>query len=504
MFSFLDAFTINCFAFNEISPGGFTPRFGGDIEDRSITAGTSGLWGLGEWDDMQYDVSFAIGENTSNFYLRNTFNPSMGEDSPTDFYTGGYSQLEKTLNIDFVKPLPIHAGNVLNLAAGLEWREEIFEIMAGDPTSYLPGPLADQLFAIGSNGFSGFTEDSSGKFTRRNYALYIDTEAQISEQLVLGAAIRYEDFTTFGDTTNFKLSGRWQLTEEFAIRSSLSTGFRAPTMGQANVSNTQTSISEGQLTQVLTLPALNPVSQTLGGTALSPEESESMTLGITYVVDNFFITLDYYRIDVSDRITLSDNITPTDEQRSAMEALGVENVALIGEVNFFTNAFSTETQGIDIVANYSTELMRGSTVFSFAYNWNKTDVSEFSDITGEYKVRLLEESLPEHRATLTLFQTWTRFSAFIRANYYGEYWAVHVGWDETAIDASSVITVDAQVQYAISDAFSVAVGANNLFDQQAEALDFDPALGDWGAKYYETSPHGINGGLWYLKARYDY
>ncbi len=494
----------NCFAFNEIAPGGYTPKFGGSVTDTSLSLGTEGIFHNGFLTGISYDVSASVGRNASDFFLNDTFNPSMGPDSPRDFNTGGYVQLEKTLNADAVKSIDLNDWNTLNLAAGYEWREETFEIVAGDPTSYEPGVLADQLFAIGSHGFAGFTDDSAGKFSRRNHAIYLDVEDRMADTLLVGFAIRYEDFTSFGDTFNYKLTVRWKITEGLSLRSSVSTGSRAPTMGQASVSNTQTSVSDGQLTQVLTLPPVNPVSQLLGATELSPEESTSFTFGSVYESGSFFASFDYYFIAVEDRIALSDNRAPTNGERVALTAAGVANVDLIGEVNFFTNDFGTETEGVDLVIAYTMELLAGSSEFKLAYNWNHTTVDKFTDITGAYKVRLLEDGLPNNRATFTFSQVWDKWSTFVRGNYYGEYWAVHVGWDRTATIADRVVTVDAEINYQINEQFSIAMGGQNVFDQESQRLDFDPALGSWGARYYETAPQGINGGLWYLKAQYSF
>lgn len=502
----------NCFAFNEVAPGGYTPRFGGNITDTSLTAGTRGEIKGGAWDGVRYDVSGSVGRNESDFYLNNTFNPSLGPDSPRNFQTGSYIQLEKTFNLDFSKAVEFGGwAEPVNMAGGAEWREETFEIIPGETASWVTGEFATQGFAIGSHGFAGFHSDSAGAFTRRNYALYFDSEAQITDAFMMGAAVRYEDFTTFGDTTNFKLTANLKLTDALSLRGSISTGFRAPTMGQANVTNTQTSTQNGELTQVLTLPPDNVVADILGAELLQPEESDNFTFGLVFESGDFFLTADYYRIDVSDRVALSDNRAPTDEERDAMSAAGVPNVELIGQVNFFTNDFDTETQGLDIVATYGAEWFGGNTDLSLAYNWTETEVTKSTDITGPDKVQRLEEGLPNHRATFTFLQSWDKLTAMVRANYYGEYFAVHVDWNATGKDADQTVTLDAELSYAIDDNFSVTLGAQNLLDEEAEVLAF-PADGDaggipennWGGKYYETSPYGINGGLWYVKVAYDF
>ena len=156
----------------------------------------------------------------------------------------------------------------------------------------------------------------------------------------------------------------YQLTDDVALRGSHSTGFRAPTQGQANVVNTQTTLVDGQLTQAQTLPGFK-----LGADQLQPEESTSFAMGIVATLGDVELTADWFNIEVDDRIALTSNAAPTAAQRAAMTAAGIPNAELIGEVNYFTNDFNTETSGLDIVATYSTNLMGGSTDLSAAYNY---------------------------------------------------------------------------------------------------------------------------------------
>ena len=180
--------------------------------------------------------------------------------------------------------------------------------------------------------------------------------------------------------------------------------------------------------------------------------------------------------------------------------------------SFFTNDFDTTTQGIDLVANYTTDLFDGSSVFSLAYNWNETEVDKFSDITGAFKVKRIEEDLPNHRATATWAQSWDNVSVFTRANYYGEYQGVHVDWDATAVTADAVVTFDVDVSYNFDENIVLTVGAQNVFDQEAERIqvtDYGRSQGftdasTFGGQYYETSPMGFNGGLYYVKLAYNF
>ena len=489
----------NCYIHNEQAPGGYTPRFVGNITDTSFTAGTRGEITGGNMDGVRYDISGSVGRNQADFGLNNTFNPSMGPDSKRDFTTGSYIQLEKTFNLDLQKQY-----DNTSIAGGAEWRETTFEVISGEEASWKVGKYAAQGFNVGSHGFAGFSPDSAGAFSRRNYAMYLDVESQLTDTLLVGGALRYEDYTSFGDTANYKVTFSQQMSDNLAIRGSHSTGFRAPTQGQANVVNTQTTLVGGELTQAQTLPSFK-----LGAGQLQPEESTSYAFGVVMTIGEVEVTADWFKIEVENRVALTSNADTTAAQRAAMAAAGVPNPELIGQVNYFTNDFNTDTQGLDIVATYGTDLFGGSTDFSAAYNMTDTEVSSQGSATSDSKVKRLEEGLPNHRATFTMAQSWENVNAFVRANYFGEYYAVHADWFGTEADAA--VTVDMEVTYSINDSFDVSVGAQNLFDQDAERIDGSAGAvakgvpdGVLGGIFYETSPMGIEGSYWYVKAGYNF
>ena len=501
----------NCFAFNQKLPGGFTPNFGGNIVDTALTMGTRGQID----DSLSYDVSGSIGRNESSYVIYDTVNASIGLDTPRDFNPGKHVQLEKFFNVDLVKEIEVAAfDQPLMIAGGYEWHQETFEVTAGDTASFEAGPYTDQGFGIGSNGFPGFKPSAAGSFSRQNWALYLDTEAQVTENLLIGAALRYENYSSFGDTTNFKVMGQYNITDDLSVRGSVSSGFRAPTVGQANYANVQTSLDGGELVDSALLPATNPIAIQLGAQELTPEESNSYSLGAVWDINGFYFTLDYYNIEVTDRISQSEKYNLTADDRIALNAAGVPNVDSIQQISFFTNDFDTTTEGVDFVGNYSTSLFDGDTSFSVAYNYNETTVDKFTDITGAGKVSRLENDLPNHRGTFTVSQSWDTVSMFTRVNYYGEYQGVHVDWvgspDDrgTEINADAKVTVDMEVSYHIDDSFTVSLGAQNIFDTYPNELDFEVNTGaannSWGGKYYETSPFGFNGGFYYVKATYNF
>ncbi len=318
--------------------------------------------------------------------------------------------------------------------------------------------------------------------------------------------MRYEDFTSFGSTTNYKLTAQYQLTDEISFRGSHSTGFRAPTVGQANVVNTQTSIVNGDLIQTFLAPPTSPLSAFYGGKELTPEESVSYAAGVVYQEGELFLTLDFYNIEVTDRLAQSSQISVLSADHDALRGLGVKNPELISGVTYFANDFDTSTEGVDIVGNYSMELMGGDTLFSMAYNYNKTTVDSYNtDTVSIGKVRRLEEGMPDHRATFTISQSWDSVTSFVRLNYFGEYYATHA--DDTSDwgseTADSAFTLDAEVSYFINDSFTVSAGANNLLDQEAQKLK-DGTSGVLGAIYYESGPFDYNGGFYYVKATYNF
>lgn len=499
----------NCFSMNQIFPGGYTPAFGGNITDTSLVIGTKGEIKSGFLEEVMYDISGNVGRSESSFNLKNSLNPSLGLDTPTEFDTGKYIQLEKTFNLDLVKSVEAGLEEPINVAGGLEWREESFEIVAGEESSWKAGPYADQGFNIGSHGFKGFGPESQGVNIRRNWAAYIDVEAYVTEDFLLGGAFRYEDYTSFGSTSDYKLTLQYQVSDEISLRGSTSTGFRAPTVGQANVVNTQTSIVNGDLIQSFLAPPTDPLSSFYGGQELTPEESVSYAFGGVYQDGDFFMTIDYYNIEVTDRLAQSSQIDVLASDYAELESLGVQNPELISAVTYFANDFDTTTQGIDIVANYSMDLFGGDTDFSLAYNWNETEVDSFNpETTSLGKVRRLEEGMPNHRGTFTISQSWDDVSMFVRTNYFGEYYATHAddtsaGWSETA---DSAITLDVQVSYFINESFTISAGANNLLDQEAQKLQRgdDGAYSIVGGEFYESGPFDYNGGFYYVKAQYNF
>jgi len=516
----LTALGQNCFAFNEILPGGFTPLFGGIISDASWVLGVRGKTSS-EWD---YDLSVGIGYSEIDYEISRTVNPSLGPNTPFSFKPGLASQLEKNVHLDLFKQFIIDEKYTINFATGLEWRRESYRQKQGDLASYAVGDLAfdpntglSQGFGVGSNGFPGYNPQSSGKWSRGNWALYTDFEIHMSDAFLFGLAARYEDFSDFGSTFDGKVSARIILNELLTLRGSMSTGFKAPTVGQSNVVNVTTAFSAQGLEDQATLPPTNPISIQLGATPLRPEESLNTSFGIVgEIAERFYFTLDYFYIQLYDRISTTSALTLSQEDIQLLVAAGITEATSYGSAKYFTNDFDSTTQGVDLVINYETHIFTIPSRFMFSYNWTDTVVDRvtlynrlntdgstyFESNLTQQRIKMIENNLPAQRASLSLKQYINRLTSTIRLNFYDEFYEDHL--DAAAgldIVAGSEITLDIDVSYQLNANFILSVGAKNVFDNRPDNNLFS---GEAGALYPATSPLGINGGFYYLRGTYEF
>ena len=512
----------NCFSFAETIPAGFVPRFGGDNEDSSFTFGVRGEMAGG----IAYDVSAQRGSNRTDYFIRNTINASLGPNTPRDFVPGGQEQTETLFNINFVKSVDIEGfSSPLNVAFGYENREEEFDLFAGDAASYALGPLASQGFSSSSNGFGGFPRDTSA--SQDSDAVFIDLEADVTDATTLQVAVRREEFNNFGNTTNYKLAGLHRMTEDVRIRAAYSTGFHAPTSGQASITNVTTQNVAGTLVDQGTLPLFSAAGQLAadfvesagnGRPQLGTEDATNMSLGVAIDAGDWTWTIDYYNIEVEDRIALGANIDFLDALNYAgsssydsvsaalagldaagtinrQEYLGLDDLA---QFRFFTNGFSTTTKGLDLVGRVDFAALSGDSTVTLAFNYNDTTVDNRGSINpiSDGRVEALEDQLPSIKGNVAWAHTQGRFRTLVRANYYG-------GWKSTSNDynVGATIMVDAQVSYQVSDELELVLGVDNLFD---EYPDSNPGQGGVGQLYPEDSPFGFNGGSWYLQGRYSF
>ena len=479
----------NCFSFQEMFPGGFTPRFGGEVDDRSLVAGVRGEMNNG----LIWDISSSFGRNEVDFFINNTVNASLGPATPTSFDPGAYIQIEQSFNADFSYPVT----DSFNVAFGAEQRSEEFEIRVGDEESFTIGDLASQGFSASSNGFPGFSNIAGGQFSRDNVALYVDAEWDATDSLLFGAAIRWEDFDDFGTTTNGKLGVNWRATPNFGLRATASTGFKAPTPGQSNAFNVSTEFdaATGDLINNGTVPSTTEVALLRGGRPLDAEESTSFAAGIFFNIGALDVTLDYFHIEVDDRLNLSQEFTLTETEVESLLAAGVTSAANLQNFRFFTNDFNTETTGFDLVASYPIEWgSAGITDVSFSFNMTETEVTDFGVTVGERRIQELEEGLPESRWILTANHSIENFSFLVRASFYDEWY--DTGDDFTYGD-EMIFDIEAQWHATASSTF--VLGAQNITDENGEE---NPNAGSVGNQYSSNSPFGFNGGYWY--ARYQY
>jgi len=538
----------NCFSFVETLPGGFVPRFGGDNEDWSFVAGIRGELDLGT--GLSYDVSFTRGNNFTDFFINNTLNASLGPNSPRDFSPGAYEQSDTNFNLDLAYGLPVESfASDLFIAAGFEYREEVFSITQGDDASFAIGPLAQpvtafpngQGFASSSNGFGGFVPASAGDFAQENIALYLDVETDVTDAFTVQGALRWEDYDSFGDTLDWKVGAKYSVSDNFTLRGTYSTGFHAPTAGQANVINITTAFVGGVLSDVGTIPISTGAGQFINDQrvgrgedpfTLGPEESQNLSLGFATNFGPLSLTVDYFNISLDGRIATTsqldfqqelrnfadDNmidVTDIDNTNGILLALDSANLLDINDfagaedlASFvvFTNNFDTRTQGIDVVASYPFDLGVGNSSFTAAANWTDTEVTDsgvFVDI-GELRTRSLEENIPSFKGNATFNHEQGDWRGLLRANFHSGYFEDYLGTNGIPIDLGGEVNFDAEITYSFLEGAEISVGAANILNNTPDELEDLGVAGVVGGEFPSTAPFGFNGGQWYVRARYAF
>ena len=467
---------------------GYTPFLDGAQKDMTLVAGIKGEMSNG----TSYDVSIGSGSNELRYFLNNTTAPSLGVAADGSFQRGfdlgGYDQDETNINADFGKTL---SSNVF-LAFGAEWREESFTTVPGEQA------------AIDGNtsGMSSVKPGDAGEFSRDNIALYVDMEHDISDELMLQYALRYEDFSDFGSTVNGKVAGRYTMSDSVTLRGSVSTGFHAPTPGQANVSTTITTFdgSTGlQVEEGLVRPT-SAGALAVGGAPLKEEESVNMSLGFTAdIADNTTLTFDMYKVAVDDRIYRTGDI----DNGSG------------GSISFYTNAMDVEHQGFDLVLATSFELMSGmDTMASVAFNHNTIDVVGQKTINGvkpvsDSLIEDIENNYPENRLVFNTFTNINeQWSLMARLNFYGEHYdergSIGAATDPSA-QIDSVIYLDVELGYDMTDNLRLTAGGSNIFDEYVDEIGAPNANRmSVGLQYPRRTAANYEGGSLYVRAQYDF
>ena len=496
----------NCESFITRFPGGFTPRYGVEVVDASLVTGLRGALDAG----LDYDLSFGFGHSDSAFFMYNTINASLGLDTPTVFdNVGKYTQTEYNFNADVRYPVAMPAlASDLNVAAGFEYRIEEFEITVGQEESWKEGDFAAQGFSVGTNGFPGFPPSIAGKWSRGNYAFYLDLEADVTDFWLLGAALRYEDFDTFGDTLNGKLATQIQPFHWLGLRAAWSSGFRAPTPGQQNAGNTTSAFDPvaGDIIHRGTIASTSAIAALRGGTVLAEEKSRSLSGGLVLTWQDWNLSMDYYRIALDDRIALTERFQLSDEERRGLLAEGVAMAGDIENFRFFQNAFDTTTYGLDVVATYGMEWGGGATDFSLAWNNNRSKVGFFNPrVISDQRIREVEESLPQDRLNFTVAHHLSDWRFLLRYNYVS-------GWYDEEDDGNSgdrfdgrydgYFTLDFELAYDLLDGLNLVFGGQNFTDEKPDEHPF--ATTTLGNRYSQFAPLGFNGAFFYGRIRYDF
>ena len=425
---------------------------------------------------------------------------SLGLNSQRDFDIGEYIQTETNFNIDLAYPVDVGLASAPNVAGGFEWREEEFKITTGEQALREIGPYHQDGFIAGSNGFTGFNPANSGSWDRANIATYLDLEVNAADNWRIGGTARWEDFDGFGSTTNVKLATGVWLTDAFALRRSFGTGFRVPTLGQSNARNVSTVVNPATnaFDERGTIGSTDPVAMALGGRELKPEESENLSLGAVLAMDNgLSLTVDYFRINVDDRIVLSGLFDVTDEIKAALVASGVPEARAFNQLRCFTNDFDTRIQRVDVVLTYGWEMDLGSTGIQLSFNHTETEVLDYrvgSTIASDDTIDNLERGAPETRISLTLTHSIDQWDLLGRYSYYGDWYD-----DYSAAEFDGDGLVDVQAQYNFASGLALTLGAENVLDEYPDlAINYGN-----GRKYPRYSPAGHSGALVYAKVSFS-
>jgi iron complex outermembrane receptor protein len=505
-----------------VYPNGFLPNIMTTVKDASFALGYRRDLPR-EW---KFDTSVNHGRSELGFHERESINvsywyePKPGggiyAESPLEADTGKLKFNQTTFNADLHGPVEL-GGRKFGLAGGFEYRTDNYQIEAGDPVSYQYGRtnnpgivIRDQngdIAASGAQGFPGYTPATAVDDGRHNIALYLDVEHNLTDKLFVAGAVRFEQYSDFGNTTTGKLSMRYDPSRAIGLRGTVSTGFRAPSVQQKFYSSVSTNLnSAGVLTDTLTAREGSPVTRAFGIAPLKEETSKSASVGLVLrPATNFSVTADLYRIDIDDRIVFSSNISPVTAPIAA-----ILDPLKVGQAQFFTNAIDTRTNGFDLVAEHTSRWSGSTLVLSGQLGFNKTEVkkrkSQSPVLTGEQlfddsQVTLIERGQPrQHHVVAADFSTGP-WNLNTRASYFG---AVQgQGFTAPFIQTwDAKWLVDLSLRYAFTRRLALSVGANNLFDtyptewDKTKAAPF-PQLGF--THCWETCPIGINGRQMYAR-----
>ena len=499
-----------------IYPNGYDPDLPGVTKDASGVVGVSRKLDKG-WN---MDFSTGFGRNSLDLRAENTTNPSMGAASPTNFYVGQSSFNQSTTEANLSKSIEIKGIKSFNFAVGAQYRVDFFKLTRGDENSYKEGPIAGK--ASGSSGRPGIAPGDEINKSRSNVGVYADVETDITDKFLIAAALRYENYTDFGNNISGKLATRLKLSDNFALRASVNKGFRAPSLQQIYNSTTTSTVQAGAIRQTKQLPSNDTRLASLGIESPKAENSLNYNLGLTAKAgEKFLFTLDAYQIDITDRIIISEALTTT--------AVPVIKTLFAGtsiqEISFFTNHIGTKTTGIDFVTTFKHNINDNNRITaSLALTANKTEITAVKAtpaaltagaanpaailIIDTISRSLIETSQPRQKAILSLGYQYKKINITARANHFGEV----VAWEKPAggfhrnqtFGARTIF--DVVVTYNVLKNLVVSAGANNLTDVYP-----DKVLSNYASYFTGQTPYtrnanqfGFNGAYYYLNATLNF
>ncbi|HRR07181.1 MAG TPA: TonB-dependent receptor [Rhodothermales bacterium] len=490
----------------EIYQNGFTPQLEGTVSDPSVSFGLKGKRSGWNW-----DLSNSYGENKFDYHSKNTLNASYQPrpSSPTEFYDGGFKLTQNTTNLDITRYFQKGNGKGFNVAFGAEFRNERYQIFAGEEASYKnygAMVMTDQglaLAASGAQGFPGFQPSDEIDERRSNFGAYADVEVDLNKQLSLTAAGRFENYSDFGNTINGKASFRFALSPAVALRGSLSTGFRAPSLAQIYFNSTITNFIAGKPVDNLIARNSGNVAKALGIPALKQETSQNISLGVTLTPANgFSLTLDAYQVRLKDRIILTGVFSDEDDAiGSILKGLNV------GGAQFFTNALDADTKGLDVVLNHSTFVGQGRLRTSLAANFNELEIGDvktttqlkgkedtYFDLRERY---FLLASAPPSKFNVGFDYKQNKLSANLRFTRFDKVTLANWEYDENKLHVYDPrITTDFSLGYDLAKNIQLNLGGANIFNVQPNKQD--PGLTESGGMW-DAVQMGINGAFFFAK-----
>ena len=483
-------------------PYGFLPVIAPNIQDYTMNFGVKGS----TYGNYKWDISYGRGYNKYHFFVENTHNDSLGDTSPTSFDAGGTTYDQQIANIDVSRKFPD-----LHIAGGVEAREETYTIFSGDEASYIMGEESNNA---GAQGFPGFQPGNEVDESRHNLAAYLDVNYNVTNNLLVEGAGRFEHYSDFGSTLDGKLALSLNATEDVLFRASGSTGFRAPSLSQSYYTSTTTTRSTDLLYQTGTFRVDHPVSVALGAKDLDAEKSTHFTGGAVYQPhSDFSVSADYFYTKIDDRIMLSGNITETVSE----EVKGILNAYGVGRAKYFTNAVSTETNGIDLRLNYKHAFSCESSLkFTASYNYSTTEVTDINNtpsilgndgqniIVSDREIITIEKGQPRESVKLYTFVKYKPFNLALTLNRFGSFSSVY---GDSTYHFGAEWTTDVEVSYDIVDNLRIAVGGENIFDIYPDKWGVSEstiAKQDFTLQYSQYSPFGFNGAYYYARLEYRF